>query len=211
MTIIADGRPGASYVLGLGETTIGRLPENDIVLDGDGVSRRHARIRWDGAAFEVEDLGSKNGAMVNGERLSGRRTLRDGDLLVIPGWTLRFDAEGETATQAVPLGSDGSAATTRLAGKAVVLKPETREVLVRGTAVQLAPKEYLAITLLYGRAGTVVSKEELANHVWPEYKGDVTDYNIHQVISRLRRAVEVDPAQPRVLITRPGFGYMLVV
>ena len=208
MTVIADGRPGPSYVLGLGETSIGRLPENDIVLEGDGVSRRHVRIGWDGAAFEVEDLGSKNGALVNGERLAGSRKLRDGDMLVIPGWTLRFEAEGETATQAVSL---GSASTTHLAGRAVVLKPETREVVVRGTAIQLAPKEYLAITLLYGRAGTVVSKEDLANHVWPEYKGDVTDYNIHQVVSRLRRELEIDPSQPRVLITRPGFGYMLVV
>ncbi len=211
MTILADGRPAASYVLGLGETTIGRLPENDIVLDGDGVSRRHVRIGWDGTAFEIEDLGSKNGAMVNGERLNGPTKLRDGDTVVIPGWTLRFESEGETATQAVSLGPPGSAATTHLAGKAVVLKPETREVLVRGTAIQLAPKEYLAITLLYGRAGTVVSKEELANHVWPEYKGDVTDYNIHQVVSRLRRELEIDPSQPRVLITRPGFGYMLLV
>jgi len=90
------------------------------------------------------------------------------------------------------------------------LKPETKEVLVRGATVLLALKEYLALSLLYDRAGTIVSKEDLADHVWPEYKGDVSDYNIHQVLSRLRRELEEDPSKPKVLITRPGFGYMLV-
>ncbi len=58
------------------------------------------------------------------------------------------------------------------------------EVHVRGKSVALPPKEFRALSLLYGKAGAVVSKDDLAQHVWPEYDGD-EHYNIHQVISRL--------------------------
>jgi FHA domain-containing protein/GAF domain-containing protein len=49
--------------------TLGRAPENDCVLAHDSVSRRHARIRNEGARWIVEDLGSKNGVRVDGSRV----------------------------------------------------------------------------------------------------------------------------------------------
>ncbi|MGE3075010.1 MAG: FHA domain-containing protein [Dehalococcoidia bacterium] len=189
-----------------GETTIGRSPACDVVLEGDGVSRTHAVIAEEGPGFVVRDAGSKNGTLVNGEPVAGLRALADGDTLTIPGWTVLFENEEPTVTRSFSPGGSLPAS----AGRTVVLKPETKEVVVRGETVLLAPKEYLALSLLYARAGTIVSKEDLADHVWPEYKGDVSDYNIHQVLSRLRRELEEDPSKPKVLITRPGFGYMLV-
>ena len=206
LMITGEGRPPASFALAPGETLLGRAPESTLVLEGDGMSRRHARITWEAGQFRVEDLGSKNGTFVNGERLESARYLQHGDTVALPGWTLKFEADDETVTRSAAPAAAGVSTGSR----SVVLKPETREVVVRGTAVLLPPKEYLALTLLYERAGTVVSKEDLAEHVWPEYKGDVSDYNIHQVISRLRRELEQDPGHPRILITRPGFGYMLL-
>lgn len=208
LTISGPGGAPSVHMLAPGETGIGRAADNALVLDGDGVSRRHARFVGDGAGYHVEDLGSKNGTLVNGKRLAGPHPLRAGDVVTIPGWTLTFDSDEATVTRSA--GPGESTGDPAPASRAIVLREETREVNVRGTPVLLPPKEYLAITLLYGRAGTVVSKEELAEHVWPEYRGDVSDYNIHQVISRLRRELEADPAHPRHLITRPGFGYMLL-
>jgi Inner membrane component of T3SS, cytoplasmic domain len=51
------------------ENTLGADPENDLVLNDKLVSGRHARLRWDGAGWWLEDLGSKNGTFVNGERV----------------------------------------------------------------------------------------------------------------------------------------------
>lgn len=65
------------------ETFIGRDPKCDIVLTDDTASRRHARIaRNDGGYFEVVDLGSRNGVLVDDERVD-RMTLMDGDVFVI--------------------------------------------------------------------------------------------------------------------------------
>jgi hypothetical protein len=64
----SETRPGAVWLL-KPENTLGADPENDLVLNDNLVSGRHARLRWDGAGWWLEDLGSKNGTFVNGERI----------------------------------------------------------------------------------------------------------------------------------------------
>lgn len=65
------------------ETYIGRDPTCDIVLTDESASRRHARIaRNAGGYFEIVDLGSKNGILVEDERVD-RMTLMDGDVFLI--------------------------------------------------------------------------------------------------------------------------------
>lgn len=65
--------------------TIGRRPENDVVLEWDTeVSRVHAEIERVGGQWTLLDDGlSRNGSFVNGVRASGRQRLRDGDELTI--------------------------------------------------------------------------------------------------------------------------------
>ena len=65
------------------ETVIGRDPTCDIVLVEPSASARHARIvRGAGGYFELEDLGSTNGVVVDGEPVA-RMTLQDGDTFVV--------------------------------------------------------------------------------------------------------------------------------
>jgi pSer/pThr/pTyr-binding forkhead associated (FHA) protein len=75
-------RPGGAEVrlpLERSETIIGRDPKCDIVLGEESVSRRHASIGLtDEGFFELVDLRSKNGVIVEGSRVS-RMTLLDGD------------------------------------------------------------------------------------------------------------------------------------
>lgn len=65
------------------ETVIGRDTSCDIVLPEPSASARHARIiRTGGGYFELQDLGSTNGIIVDGERVE-RMTLLDGDTFTI--------------------------------------------------------------------------------------------------------------------------------
>lgn len=80
------------------ELTLGRAAEGVAWrLPDRNVSRRHARFsRASGAVF-VEDLGSLTGTWLNGERISGRRRVRPGDLVEIGDYDLVVAPEGAEA------------------------------------------------------------------------------------------------------------------
>jgi hypothetical protein len=68
------------YPLKVGVNTIGRMPDNDVVLHGPYVSRRHCAILVHAAdGCELYDIASKNGTYLNGRRLSGPTRLTSGD------------------------------------------------------------------------------------------------------------------------------------
>src|SRR5262249_30618645 len=62
-----------------GENVIGRNPDVGIFIDHPSVSRRHARLRISEEGTVIEDLGSKNGTYVRGERVEAASNLADGD------------------------------------------------------------------------------------------------------------------------------------
>lgn len=79
-----------SLPLAAGSTILGRADEADIRFDLPGVSRRHARIDVEGATVTLEDLGSRNGTYLRGERINARATLADGDEIRLGPVTLTF-------------------------------------------------------------------------------------------------------------------------
>lgn len=66
-----------------GENIVGRDPEAAVVIDSPDVSRQHARFLVSENKVTVEDLGSKNGTFVQGERLSRPRVIVDGDTVTL--------------------------------------------------------------------------------------------------------------------------------
>jgi len=71
---------GGIYPLRVGVNTVGRLPDNDVVIQGPYVSRRHCAILVHaGTGCELYDIASKNGTFINGQRLDGPTHLRSGD------------------------------------------------------------------------------------------------------------------------------------
>src|SRR5690349_469004 len=78
-----------------GVTVIGRLPECDIVLTTNGVSRRHAEIRKVGDAFLLTDLNSLNKTHVNNTALTSgvAHTLNENDLINICGVEFIYHAD----------------------------------------------------------------------------------------------------------------------
>lgn len=79
------------------EITIGRQEGNTIRLTERNVSRRHARLLRSNGAVVVEDLGSYNGIRLNGEKVAGRSSVADGDLIQIGDYDLAIQREGQDA------------------------------------------------------------------------------------------------------------------
>jgi pSer/pThr/pTyr-binding forkhead associated (FHA) protein len=61
---------GSAFPLSAPEVIVDRAADYDLVLPDDTVSNRHAEIAADGVAYTVRDLGSHNGAWVNGRKLT---------------------------------------------------------------------------------------------------------------------------------------------
>ena len=73
--------PGANFTLEGDQLNIGRDSTNEITINDAEVSRRHARLTFQGGKYVLEDLGSTNGTFVNGQRLAGPRVLKDGEVV----------------------------------------------------------------------------------------------------------------------------------
>ncbi len=82
LTVETGPQAGLTYVLGPGETLVGRGGDADIFLGDVTVSRHHARLTAEEDRLALEDLGSTNGTYVNGERAE-RADLEAGDELII--------------------------------------------------------------------------------------------------------------------------------
>jgi pSer/pThr/pTyr-binding forkhead associated (FHA) protein len=81
---------GATYTLS-NVLTIGRLEDNDIMIDDDSfISSHHARIEVRPEGAWVVDLGSTNGSFVNGQRLTGERSVRKGDRIQVGSTVLEM-------------------------------------------------------------------------------------------------------------------------
>src|SRR5688500_15290639 len=96
LTLQFEGRVLKEYVVGK-SLTIGRLPDNTIVIENPAVSAHHARVFRDGDHVVVEDLKSTNGTFVNQQHVD-RHVLRSGDALLIGKHRLVFDCMDATAS-----------------------------------------------------------------------------------------------------------------
>ena len=81
-------------------------------------------------------------------------------------------------------------------------------VSITGEDVHLTPTEFKLLHELALHSNQVLIHENLLTAVWgPEYRNDL-DY-LRSYIHLLRRKIEPDPANPRIIIRVPGVGYML--
>ena len=77
------------------QLSVGRAPDNDVVIDNLAVSGHHAKLLVEEGRFLVEDLSSMNGTFLNNQRIR-RSPLKDGDEILIGKHCLVFQDEGHS-------------------------------------------------------------------------------------------------------------------
>lgn len=90
--VILQGGQAVVYELKKTVVIIGRLPESDLQLDSNMVSRRHAQVVRQGEEYTIEDIGSGNGTLVNGKKIEGVVPLKHGDRLKLGPILLRYES-----------------------------------------------------------------------------------------------------------------------
>ncbi len=147
--------------------TLGRAAENDIVLDGSMISRRHGTLRREGEAFQISDAGSHNGILVNGKKID-KTVLQDRDQIQIGNYLLVYyqadtrpekDAPAETVTVEEDYENVVAQLTT------TVLRPAARPAVSDSDLLRQMEKERQTLGLLcdLSRAlSTVYSLDEVS-------------------------------------------------
>lgn len=86
------------------------------------------------------------------------------------------------------------------------LDPARRQVTVRGRSVACSKQEFDLVYALASSPGIVFSRDELLERYWPS--GDAKDVRlVDPIVSRLRRKLEEEPDEPRMILTVWGIGY----
>ena len=196
---------GQEYELRRELVTLGRSSDSDVILDDQFASRHHAEIRTVDNAYQIRDLDSKNGVLIDGRRLPPGQFewLADGSEIRLASTLFRFFDPSATLT-----------APSLIAVREPGLRVEhaTRQVFVDGSLLDppLSAKQFDLLLYLYQNRGRVVSKDEIAQAVWPEAGGDVYDSSIDRMISRVRSRIEPEhDNEPRFIATIRGYGFRL--
>lgn len=210
--VVVDGDMAShNWILEKEEMVLGREDSCDMVIPMRQVSRQHVVFRRVGEdQYEVEDLGSKNGSWLNGNRFEGTRQINDGDEVHLAlKVRLRFVGSGITAPVT---GNIPDVIPSRGGRGRLKIDIESRQLFIGGEELDppLSLPQYRLLELLYINDGGVVSREEVVEAVWPEAMGEgVSEQAIDALVRRLRdRLNEADP-ETQYVVTVRGHGFRL--
>ncbi len=194
---------GQQWTLDRDEFVIGRGSDCHLILPERQVSRYHAKICFENGRYLLEDLGSKNGTHLNGQPISGRVPLQDGDEISV-ALAVKLVFVGTDAT--VPLTFD----VPRRGGN-LTIDPAQRVVYINGVELHppLSLAQFRLLELLYEADGAVCSRDDIVDVVWPGTDGlGVSEQAIDALVRRLRdRLAELDSYN--YVVTVRGHGFRL--
>jgi DNA-binding winged helix-turn-helix (wHTH) protein len=205
ITIVEGKYANQHWALEEDDVVLGRDDIADIVLPERQISRQHIRIFKEGDQYYIEDLDSKNGTWVNGQRIQGIHELYDGDEIHIAlAVRMRFIGSGATAPLPFEL-------PTHIGGR-LRLDREGRRVFIGDEEIDppLSLPQYRLIELLYINDGHVCTRDAVVEAVWPDVVGEgVSEQAIDALVRRLRdRLAEHDP-DVQYIVTVRGHGFRL--
>jgi pSer/pThr/pTyr-binding forkhead associated (FHA) protein len=209
---------GKTFVLESNPMIIGRSGAGvnpDIALNDPYVSRRHVEVSFDQGRYTVRDLGSTNGTLIDdakaeagaAHRLLDNTLIGLGILKGVARVSLRFKDMTTLIGVSMRVEPVKASPATWLS-----INRDRQEIWIDGKRTDVSRKEYDLLCYLEANTGRLCRKDELAANVWPEVANTdaVSDAAIDQLVHRLRMKTEQDPARPTRIISRKGFGYMLV-
>ena len=171
--------------------------------DMDGVEVCRSIRAWSGASILVLS------ARASEEEKAMLLDAGADDYITKPFSTLelraRVRAQARRARMTAIPGSDAPVATHD-----VVIDTARREVTRLGEPVRLTPTEWALLRVLVANAGRTVTHAQLFRAVWGDSYGDTQLY-LRVYVAHLRRKLEADTYQPRLIVTEPGVGYRFVL
>lgn len=205
LTVIEGKYANQHWAMDKDEIIIGRDDTCDVILPERQVSRQHIRIFKHDSQYYIEDLQSRNGTWVNGQRVEGMRELYDNDEIHI-ALAIRMQFIGSGATAPLPF-----ELPDHIGGR-LRIDQESRRVFINDEelAPPLSLPQYRLLELLYNSRGRICTRDNVIETVWPDVVGEgVSEQAIDALVRRLRdRLAEHDP-DVQYIVTVRGHGFRL--
>jgi hypothetical protein len=207
--IIAQAGPlnGRRWVL-TDDILIGREATCQVVIVDRQVSRFHARLILGEDGVMLEDMSSKNGTFVNGQRLVEPVKLNDGDtvqIALIQFFTF-LSSDATVALEGSPLPIE------ERQPEGLTLDERSRRVWVNQQEMlpPLSVPQFTLLQVLYERKDQVVSRQELVEAIWGDQQAEgVSEQAVDALVRRLRdRLAAIDPRHNYIVTVR-GHGLRL--
>lgn len=185
--------------------TLGRSPDNDIVVPAEAVSRHHASLKRRGAGYVITDLGSTNGLSVDGQ-LVKEKLLAPGDRVEIGKHVILTYLGAEDVAAQLAAGLPGMAGATPAAGAAPAPGPEVLEI-PEGQALSLGRGAETAVHLVHPQVSALhaqVRRREGQVVIQDMGSSAGTFVNGQQVQERALQEGDVIRIGPNQLVLRGG-------
>lgn len=130
------------------------------------------------------------------------------DYLVKPFSMLELEARIKALLRRVKMDSETKTEKGILSLGQLKLNQRTREAYKDDDALELTSKEFDLLAFFMSQPGTVFSRTDLLNNVWG-YAHSGYEHTVNSHINRLRAKLEVNPAEPELLVTVWGVGYKI--
>jgi pSer/pThr/pTyr-binding forkhead associated (FHA) protein len=186
------------------EMTIGRDRDCDIQIPDRQVSRFHLRITpQENKSVNIRDLESKNGTFINGRKVTGSVTLKDGDQLKV---ALAQNFIFISSESTIPMVKG-----RKISGRLLVdAKARRVWILEKEVIPAFSVQQFKLLLCLYERSGEVVPREKIINDVWGNSAGQgITDQALDAMVRRLRERLLQFDKNHEYLITVRGYGIRL--
>lgn len=164
----APSTPQRTVLLTQRLTLIGREMDNDLVLDDERISRRHAELRWDHGRVELADYGSLNGTLVNEQAVRGRLLLQADDIVQLGKRRYRFALRPAEPVAASDQRQEllETRKTSRISDAAALERPALRLVALQGPSVGISwPLSAAALTIGRDTASNIVLADNSTSRV----------------------------------------------
>jgi pSer/pThr/pTyr-binding forkhead associated (FHA) protein len=195
--VLEGPKAGQEFELSQPNTSLGRESGVDIVLTTTAVSRRHAQVTQENSQYYIEDLGSSNGTYLNGQRISGRQMLRDGDQVGLgQSVIMRFDAPAKDDATAI-YDPSMDAGTAAFDNPATTIEPPIAAAAAPPPPPQLAPEPQPQLIITIGSG--VPQTYDLAKATLKIGRSPESDIVLDsKIVSRLHLTLKKIPSGYRV-------------
>ncbi len=175
-------------------------------MDGYGVTREIRRVS-DVPIIILTALGDVS------ERITGLELGAD-DYVIKPFSPKELEARVKavlrrTITKDVTIPTGSKTTKNVITTGNIKIDTARRQVYRKNERIRLTGMEFSLLELLVNNSGSAFSRNEILQHVWaypPDHRIDTRVVDVH--ISRLRSKLETDPANPELILTARGIGYM---